>query len=139
MGLGGLKSLTKLTHPEAAGLRFTNQLSLLSLAVECSAFFLVHKMYTAFPVSINQMPLDYPPHLHPSFTIQEKKCISFTLLVTNGSRRHLDNLDNLRTMCVFKPRHHTRAGSGGVRGVWALWVFPAWPLRSAAKVWRWRW
>lgn len=66
MGLGGLKSLTKLTHLEAVGLRLNNQLSLLSLAVRCSAFLLVHKMYTAFPVSfINQTAIRLSP---PTFS-----------------------------------------------------------------------
>ena len=68
--------MTKLTHPEAAGLRFTNQLSLLSLAVECSAFFLVHKMYTAFPVSINQMPLDYPPTFIPVSPFRRRNALA---------------------------------------------------------------
>ena len=79
-----------------------------------------------------------PSYLHPSFiTIREKKCISFTLLVTKGSRRHLDNSDNLRTICVFKPRHPDTliAGRGEMYGVWALWASPAWSLRSAAKGW----
>jgi len=54
--------LTKLTHPEAAGLRLKNQLSLLSLAVGCSAFLLVHKMNMAFLVSfISQTAIGLSP------------------------------------------------------------------------------